>query len=58
MGKSYRVNEWFKRRTNLPVCRRERAVEFALSIIAATYQRANATACVIDHHDRTFQIRH
>ena len=58
MGESDRVNERFKRRANLPVCRSERAIEFALSIIAAADQRANPAAGVVDHDNRALQIRH
>ena len=52
------INEWFECRTNLPVCRRERAIELALRVIAPTDQRANSAARVIDHHNRAFQIWH
>ena len=55
---SDRVNERFERRTNLPVCRSERAVELALRVIAAAYERANAAAGIIDHNGCAFEIRH
>src|SRR6266403_1989880 len=55
---SKRVNERFESRTNLSVCRSERAIEFTLRIIATSDKRANATAGVVNRHDRTLEIRH
>ena len=52
------VNEGFERRTNLPVRWGQRAVEFALRVIAAAYERANAAAGTIDHNHCAFEIRH
>src|SRR6266480_280672 len=58
MGKSERVNEGLKSRTDLPVCWGERPIEFALRVIAATDECANAPTCIVDRHDRAFQIWH
>src|SRR5438034_3499820 len=58
MGESERVNEGLKSRTDLPICRGERPIEFALRVIAATDERANASTCVVDRHNRAFQIWH
>ena len=52
------VNKRLERRANLPIRWRQCAIEFTLGIIAATDQRANAAASVIDYDDRAFQIRH
>src|SRR6266478_184572 len=56
MAESERINERFERRTNLPVCRSECAIEFALRVIATTDKSANAAACVVNRHDRALQI--
>src|SRR5512132_2998233 len=58
MGESERVNEGLKRRTDLPICWGERAIEFALRVVAATDARANAPTCVVDRHNRALQIWH
>ena len=58
MSESERVNEWLKCGTDLAICRRERAIEFALRIIAAADERANSAAGVVDRNQRAFEIRH
>ena len=58
IGEGKGVNKRLERRANLPIRRRQCAIEFALGIIAATDQRTNAAAGVVDYYDCTFQIRH
>ena len=53
-----RVDKRLERGTDLSIRGRQRAIELALGIIAATNERANAAATVIDRYDRAFQIRH
>ena len=58
MGERDRVNEWLEGRTDLPVRRREGAIEFALGVIAAADQRANSAARIIDRDERSLEIGH
>src|SRR5262245_58808785 len=58
MAKSSRVNKRLERRTDLPVRRSQRPIEFALRVITATHERADAAACIIDHHCRAFEVWH
>src|SRR4029453_2423005 len=55
---SDRVDERLECGTPLPIRRSQRAIEFALRVIAATYQRTNSTAGIINYNHRAFQIRH
>src|SRR5947209_192078 len=57
-GEGDGINERLEGRTDLAICRRQRAVEFALRIIAATNQGTDPAAPVIDGNDGAFQVRH
>ena len=58
MRKSDGINERLECGTDLSIRRRESAIELALRIIAATDERADAAAAVVDRHQRAFQIWH
>ena len=58
LGESNRVNKGLESRTDLAIGRRQRAIEFALRIIAPADQSANPPTGVVDCHDGAFQIRH
>ena len=51
---SDRVDKRLKRGSDLPIGRRQRAIEFALRVIAAADQRADSAAGVIDRDHRAF----
>src|SRR5207253_8983589 len=52
------VHKWFERGTNLPICRSQRAIEFALSVITSADERTNSAAGVIDYYHRALEVRH
>src|SRR6266581_3272794 len=55
VAKRDRVNEGLECGTDLAICRSERAIEFALRVITAANECANAAAGVIDHNRRAFE---
>src|ERR1700738_3358430 len=56
--KSERVDERFESGPNLTIGRCQRAIEFALRVIATANQRANPAAGIVDCDDRSLQIWH
>ena len=58
MGEGERVNKRLEGRADLAIGRGERAVEFALRVIASADERADAAAVVVDRDERAFEIRH
>ena len=58
MAESNRINEWLKCGTNLPVCWSQRAIEFALRVIASADECANSATGIVDDDHCAFQIRH
>src|ERR1700720_302892 len=58
MGEGEGINERLEGRADLAIRGWERAIEFALRIIAAAHERANAAARVVDRHERAFEIGH
>ena len=58
IGEGQGVNKRLERGADLSICRRQCAIEFTLGIIAATDERSNAAAGIVDHDDCAFQIGH
>src|SRR6202011_3700683 len=56
VGEGERINERLEGRADLAIRGRERAIEFALRIIAAAHECADAAAGVVDRHERAFEI--
>src|SRR5438067_7432141 len=58
MRKRECVNKRLERRADLPVRRRQSAIEFALGIIAAADESADTAARVVNRYERALDVWH
>ena len=52
------IDERLERGTDLPVCWRQGAIEFALCVVAPADKRLDSAARIVDRNERPFEIRH